>query len=109
MIPPLAIERMLAVVQRIPPGRVATYGQVAALAGYPRRARLAGQALHAAGDGVPWHRVINAAGVCSLSADSPAGRLQRERLRADGVEFRGERVSLARYGWRPQAQAPVLD
>lgn len=102
-------QAMLAVVRRIPAGRVASYGQVAALAGYPRRARLAGRALQGADDGVPWHRVLNAAGRSSLPADSAAGRRQRERLQAEGVEFRGGRVDLRRFGWQPTSRAPVLD
>jgi methylated-DNA-protein-cysteine methyltransferase-like protein len=98
------------VVRRIPPGRVATYGQVAALAGLPRQARLVGYALHAVADGsdVPWHRVINAQGRISLRAEGPGGSvLQRLRLEQEGVRFdaRG-RVALEEYGWSV-AGAPV--
>lgn len=101
--------RIHAVVRRIPPGRVATYGQVAALAGLVRRARLAGQALRQAPPDLPWHRVINAGGRLSLPADSAAGREQRARLDAEGVVFRNGRIDLSRYRWRPQTDAPLLD
>lgn len=98
-------ERIHAVVRRIPRGRVATYGQVAVLAGLPRQPRLVGYALSALPDGsrVPWHRVINARGEVSLRTGSGWDRLQRALLEDEGVEFdlRG-RVSLARFGWRPR-------
>ena len=106
-----ARRRILAVVRRIPRGRVATYGQVAALAGLPRRARLVGQVLATlGGDEVPWQRVINARGEVSTRA---AGRalpglaegFQRHRLAEEGVQFdyRG-RVDLERFGWDPYAR-----
>lgn len=95
--------RIYAVVRRIPLGRVATYGQVACLAGFPRHARLVGYALHALpGDsGVPWQRVINAKGEVSLRALPGWEGLQVRLLEGEGVRFdaRG-RVSLARYQWR---------
>jgi methylated-DNA-protein-cysteine methyltransferase-like protein len=97
--------RIYTVVRRIPRGRVATYGQVAALAGRARQARLVGYALHAlpARTAVPWHRVVNAQGRISLRRTSPAaGLTQRLLLEREGVRFdaRG-RLSLERYGWRP--------
>jgi len=98
-----AYDRILAVVRRIPRGRVATYGQIAAAAGFPRAPRLAGYALHALppGSPLPWHRVVGAGGRLSLARLSPDGALtQRMRLEREGVRFdaRG-RVDLARCGW----------
>lgn len=99
-------SRIYAVVRRIPAGRVATYGQVAAVAGLPRHARLVGYAL-AAVDGdapIPWHRVVNAAGGISTRRDGPGGAvLQRRRLEQEGVRFdaRG-RIDLDAFGWRPR-------
>jgi methylated-DNA-protein-cysteine methyltransferase-like protein len=98
--------RIYAVVRSIPAGRVATYGQVAALAGLAGQARLVGYALSAVavGSTIPWHRVINAQGQISLRRDGPgAGVSQRLRLEAEGVRFdaRG-RVALDRFGWRPR-------
>ena len=97
--------RIWAVVRRIPRGRVATYGQVAELAGFPRHARAVGYALHALQEGsrVPWQRVINARGDVSPRAEAGWEHVQRELLEDEGVEFdlRG-RVSLERYRWRPR-------
>jgi methylated-DNA-protein-cysteine methyltransferase-like protein len=95
---------LYAVVRRIPRGRVATYGQVARLAGLAGQARLVGYALSALPDGsdVPWHRVINAGGGISARAAAGWGEEQRVRLEAEGVRFSGERLSLARYQWRPR-------
>lgn len=91
----------------IPYGKVATYGQLAVLAGLPGHARLAGYAMfnlpeELAAD-VPWHRVINAQGRISYS-ESRCGNdhRQRELLEAEGVEFdaRGK-INLRVYGWKP--------
>ena len=97
--------RILAVVRRIPRGRVASYGQVARMAGLPRHARHVGYALHGlpTGSPIPWHRVINARGAISLRGmDLGAADTQRLRLENEGVRFdvRG-RVSFERHGWKP--------
>jgi len=86
-------------VEAIPRGQVATYGQVAAIAGLPRRARLVGYVLARLppDSGVPWQRVINARGEISL--DAAAGARQRRLLEVEGVEFSaGGRVNLRRFG-----------
>jgi methylated-DNA-protein-cysteine methyltransferase-like protein len=96
--------RIYAVVRRIPRGRVATYGQVAGLAGLAGAARQVGYALHAlsGGTALPWQRVINAAGRISLPAHA-GGLEQRFRLLADGVAVDEQgRVPLSRYQWRPR-------
>lgn len=93
-----------AVVARIPRGKVATYGQVAALAGLPRKARFVGYALSALADpGVPWHRVVNARGTISPRAEGDeAGDIQRLRLEQEGVVFDEQgRIDLDRFQWRP--------
>ena len=94
------------VVRRIPRGRVASYGQVARLAGLEAHARLAGYALHASvADRLPWHRVVNAEGRLSLArTDVSAGVTQRMRSEQEGVRFdaRG-RVDMARHRWEPAA------
>ena len=103
--PASSYDRIYAVVRRIPRGRVATYGQVAALAGLGGHARQVGYALHAIPEGsdIPWHRVINAQGQVSVRSQRGGELLQRLLLEAEGVRFgaRG-RVSLARFGWRPR-------
>jgi methylated-DNA-protein-cysteine methyltransferase-like protein len=98
-------ERIYAVVRRIPRGRVATYGQVAALAGFPRAPRVAGYALHVLPEGtpVPWHRVVGSTGRLLLARLSPEGALtQRIRLEREGVTFdaRG-RMRMGPFGLRP--------
>ena len=100
-------QRIYAVVRRIPHGRVATYGQVAALAGLPGHARQVGYALHALpqGTALPWHRVINAKGEVSRRRRPGDELSQRMRLEQEGVGFdlRG-RVALARVRWRPAGE-----
>ena len=96
-------ERIYAVVRRIPRGRVATYGQIAALAGLGGHARQVGYALSALPDGarVPWHRVINARGEVSARAEPGDDDFQQGRLEAEGVQFDANgRVALTRYRWR---------
>ena len=104
--PSTTYVRIWSTVRRIPRGRVASYGQVAALAGLPGQARLVGYALHAAlGDALPWHRVVNALGALSLARTDGAGAItQRLRLEGEGVRLdaRG-RVDLARHRWRPRS------
>lgn len=101
-----SFERIYSVVSRIPRGRVATYGQVARLAGLPGRARLVGYALGALGDRsrVPWHRVVNAEGRVSIRRDaSPMAIVQRLRLERERVRFDPrQRVPLDRFRWRPR-------
>jgi methylated-DNA-protein-cysteine methyltransferase related protein len=84
-----AFERIYAIVCQIPSGRVATYGQIARLAGLPGRARQVGYALAAlpAGRDVPWHRVVNARGGISARADPLFEGIQRDLLEHEGVVF----------------------
>jgi methylated-DNA-protein-cysteine methyltransferase-like protein len=95
-------EHIYATVQRIPHGRVSTYGRVAALSGYAGQARLVGYALHAlrtssSSEQVPWWRVINAGGSIS-NAYEPA--LQRALLEAEGIQFDArDRIDFTRFLW----------
>lgn len=97
-------RRVLAAVHRIPKGRVATYGAVAAAAGNPLAARAVATALRSAGgggNGLPWHRVVASGGRIALRGE--AGLEQRIRLEGEGVRFRGSRVETAylfRFGMR---------
>ena len=95
-----AYERIYAVVRRIPPGRVATYGQIARMAGLGGHARMVGYALHACESELPWHRVINARGEISARADNYSETAQYRLLSREGVDFdeRG-RISLDRFRW----------
>lgn len=97
-----------AVVRRIPRGRVATYGQVADLAGLGRGARQVGYALaglsEEQSEQVPWHRVLNAQGRVSPRAEPVTEDTQRGLLESEGVQFDDAgRASLERFGWRPRA------
>jgi len=100
-------------VRRIPSGRVATYGQIAAILGHPRAARAVGTALHWLPrdllDRVPWQRVINAAGGISYRADVYRPDLQRRLLEDEGVVFdRDGCVDLRRFRWPgPRREQPV--
>ena len=96
---PSPLERIRRVIARIPRGRVATYGQLAALAGFPGAARLSVRALQRS-EGLPWQRVVGAGGRIALPGE--AGREQRLRLMLEGVRFRGERVRMDLHSWRPR-------
>lgn len=92
------------VVERIPSGRVATYGQVAALAGFPGNAREVGYALAALPEAteLPWQRVINARGEVSLRREPGRDGFQRHLLEEEGVVFSSAaRVDLGQFGWEP--------
>jgi len=89
--------RVLDIIRSVPPGHVVTYGQVAALAGYPRRARHVGHALRGCPADVPWYRVLGAGG--SIRVDPPQRQL--ELLRGEGVITQSCRISLAKYQWKP--------
>jgi alkylated DNA nucleotide flippase Atl1 len=86
-------EAVFDVVDRIPPGRVSTYGAVGRLVGVgPRRVA---RALSSGGGAVPWHRVVRADG----TAAEPVRARQLELLAGEGVPVRGGRVDLAAVGW----------
>jgi methylated-DNA-protein-cysteine methyltransferase-like protein len=85
-------------IQSIPKGKVATYGQVAAAAGYPLYHRHVAQLLRRTHAGLPWQRVLGAGGEIKLKFE--AGAEQRLRLEMEGVRFRGKRVDMAEHQWR---------
>jgi methylated-DNA-protein-cysteine methyltransferase-like protein len=98
-------RRIYSIVLRIPKGRVATYGQVAELAGLPGCARQVGYALHALDEhaNVPWQRVVNAQGRISLRRDAGMDRVQRQLLEAEGLRFgANDRLDLSGRRWRPR-------
>ncbi len=100
-------SRIYAVVRRIPHGRVATYGQVASLAGLGGHARQVGYALHAMATErpVPWHRVVNSRGEISPRAEPGGDAIQRQLLEREGVAFDDtDRLELTRYRWRPRSR-----
>ena len=97
-------QLILQTVASIPRGKVASYGQVARLCGYPGYARYVGSVLKQLpkNTALPWHRVINARGEISLRELED---LQRALLEDEGVEFdRRGRVDLERFGWKPRTR-----
>jgi methylated-DNA-protein-cysteine methyltransferase-like protein len=104
-------ELIWSVVKRIPHGRVATYGQVAALAGLDGHARQVGYALHnlPAKSDVPWHRVVNAKGEISERTAGDSHELQRMLLEEEGIEFdlRG-RMALEKVRWKGFAKRKLV-
>ena len=97
-------SRIYETVAKIPEGRVATYGQIAHLAGLPGHARQVGYALAATPDDldIPWQRVINARGEISARSEPGYEGLQRAMLEAEGIVFGPQgRIDLKRYQWQP--------
>jgi methylated-DNA-protein-cysteine methyltransferase-like protein len=98
-------RRVYAIVVAVPPGRVITYGAIAALLGDPRRAREVGWAMAATPDQtppIPAHRVINARGELSGGPAFGGYGVQRARLAAEGIHFRADgRIDLDQYLWLP--------
>ena len=97
------MQRIWDTVRDIPPGRVASYGQIAEIAGIPRGARQVGYALRQLprDQDVPWHRVITAAGRIAFANGSRAFERQAGRLRAEDVAVVAGRVDLGKYRWQP--------
>ena len=96
-------QRIYAVIKRIPRGRVATYGQIAELAGLGGQARQVGYALSALPEGskVPWQRVINAKGEISPRSEPHFENVQRALLKREGIAFDANgRIAPARFQWK---------
>lgn len=101
---PNFFDQVYLVVQQIPRGKVASYGQVAAVLGHPRAARTVGWALNALScaraNEVPWQRVINSAGRVSISRTDVDATFQQRLLEEEGIEFGSDgRVDWKRFGW----------
>ena len=99
----MTIERLDSMIWQlvasIPRGRVATYGTIARMAGYPSHARMVGGILKKlpAKSKIPWYRVVNAQGKISFPVDSAAYLRQRQQLEDDGVAFRGDKILPAMF------------
>ena len=99
-------EKVQEIVAQIPAGRVMSYGQIAALCGNPRAARIVGGIAHFGESTLPWHRVVNKKG--GLASGYHGGRrVQKEHLEAEGVEVHGDNntywVDIENLIWWPQA------
>jgi methylated-DNA-protein-cysteine methyltransferase-like protein len=101
--PPTLYGQIYALVAQIPPGQVATYGQIAKLLGLPHHARQIGYALFrvAPDSEIPWHRVVNGQGEISYAPQRQGNdHLQRWRLEAEGIEFNpAGKINLGQYRW----------
>jgi methylated-DNA-protein-cysteine methyltransferase-like protein len=96
-------QRVIDAVRAIPRGLVATYGQIAIVAGSPNGARQVSWVLNSCSrsENLPWHRVVNSRGTISLTGEGK--REQRMLLEAEGIKFDAEgRIDLLRFLWRPQ-------
>ena len=99
-------QRVVEAIKSIPRGKVATYGQLAAMAGNPRGARQVVRTLvsQSRKENLPWHRVINARGTISLTG--AAFDEQKALLEAEGVAVDGRgAIDLEKYQWRPEVEA----
>lgn len=96
-------SRIWSVVCDIPPGKVASYGQVAGMAGLPRGARQVGRALGKVppGQSVPWHRVLRSSGQLAFAAGSEEYRQQVALLARENVDASAGRVDMKKYRWQP--------
>ena len=92
-------RQVYVLVRKIPAGRVASYGQVAAMLGRPRAARAVGGAMRRCPADVPWHRVLNGQGRISRRKRAASMLTQRMLLEREGVTLRRGRVDMARYAW----------
>jgi len=96
-------QKILSAIRGIPSGSVASYGQIASIAGIPRGHRLVARALrnNPADSDLPWFRVICANGRCGMEKDSPGYIEQMSLLKADGVLALNGRVNMKQYQWQP--------
>lgn len=98
-----SLERIWATVRDIPKGSVASYGQIAEIAGIPRGARQVGHALRQlpADSDVPWHRVIRSSGRIAFAKGSRAYNRQSRRLMMEDVAILEGRIDMRKYRWQP--------
>ena len=97
------MQRIRETIRDIPRGKVASYGQIAEIAGVPRGARQVGYTLRQLPDGhdLPWYRVVQSSGRIAFECGSPQLEEQRDRLIMEGVIVNAGRVDMARFRWQP--------
>jgi methylated-DNA-protein-cysteine methyltransferase-like protein len=100
-------DAVYAMVRRVPKGHIVTYGQIAALLQRPRAARAVGGAMRRCPAGVPWHRVVNAAGRISRRARAASMLTQRMLLEREGIAITRGHVDLARHAWDEAARVSL--
>ena len=96
-------EKIYSAIRGIPPGNVASYGQIATIAGLPRGHRLVARALrdNPAGSDLPWYRVIRADGRSGMAKDSKGYIKQFSMLKSEGIINKNGRVDMKHYQWQP--------
>jgi methylated-DNA-protein-cysteine methyltransferase related protein len=105
-------DQVYEIVRQIPRGKVASYGQIAAILEHPRAGRTVGWALHSLPDDlhIPWHRVVSSSGGISTTGFADPPDLQRRLLEAEGIQFDVQgRVDMRRFGWDDEATRHRLD
>ncbi len=103
-----SFDRIIQIVRSIPPGQVASYGQIGAAAGYPKGARLVAWALHGlSGEELaqtPWWRVVNRVGVISTTCEDHTALMQQVLLEKEGVQVSEVggvlQINLKQFGWK---------
>ena len=97
-------EKILTVIAQIPKGKVATYGQIAKMAGIPKNARQVGYVLKTITQGqIPWFRVVNSRGEIATRGSGECEAIQKEALLEEKIEFdSNDRISLSTFGWNPE-------
>jgi len=95
-------QAIYTVIAHIPKGKVASYGQIARLAGYAHNARLVGRLLKVmpSDSTIPWHRVVNSQGKLSFELGSDKYLKQRQNLISEGVLFKKEKINMREFGWQ---------
>lgn len=99
----VARQKLYQTIAAIPKGKVASYGQLAKLAGQTGAARWVGWCLRNLPNDskLPWHRVISATGHLAFATATPLYLAQREKLEQEGITFSNNKVSMKNYQWRP--------
>ena len=94
-------KRVIEIIQKIPAGKIATYGQIATLAGNNKAARQISRILHSSSDkyDLPWHRVINSKGKISMKSGD-GFEMQKAMLESEGIQVIADRIDLAKYQWK---------
>lgn len=97
------MQRIRDTIREIPAGRVASYGQIAEIAGVPRGARQVGYTLRKLppDHDLPWHRVLKSSGEIAFATGTPQFAEQRQRLQAEGVRVLSGKVDMQRCRWQP--------
>ncbi|UXR65957.1 MGMT family protein [Bdellovibrio bacteriovorus] len=105
-------KKVLSFIKKIPRGKVATYGQIAALAGKPQGSRGVAWLLHSCSEShqLPWQRVLNSKGKISFPPGTAEFKKQKKLLESEGVEFSdSNQIDMKRFQWKQKARVPAKD